>query len=480
MQLMGEVQVEVLTELIRRRFGVEVSFDAGSVVYKETIAAPVIGIGHFEPLRHYAEAHILIEPLPRGSGVQYATACDTDVLDQNWQRLILTHLMEKAHTGVLTGSALTDVKYTLLTGRAHLKHTEGGDFRQATYRAVRQGLMQAESVLLEPWYAFRLEVPQECVGRAMTDIQRMGGRFDAPVSVGDMSVLEGAVSVAAMRGYWTEVAAYSRGRGRLLCSWQGYEVCHNTEEVCAAIGYDAERDVLNPADSVFCVHGAGHTVPWQEVAEHAHCTSDRLRDRGAQRAPVRPASGGLAGDKELLAIFERTYGPIRNRGMDALGQSRKVAARTGLDDMTYVHKDDVLIVDGYNIIFGWDELKKIAAENFDAARAELVRILCNYQGMRHCRVILVFDAYRVKDGAGSSDREAGVEIVYTREGETADSYIERLSYELGREHRVKVATGDGLEQLIVLGHGAQRLSARELKWEVEQVNERIEDFLKHQ
>ena len=480
LQLMGEVQLEVLTEVIAERFGVSVCFDAGSIVYKETIAAPVIGIGHFEPLRHYAEAHILIEPLPRGSGIQYASACDTDTLDLNWQRLILTHLMEKRHTGVLTGSAVTDVKYTLLTGRAHLKHTEGGDFRQATYRAVRQGLMQAQSILLEPWYDFRLEVPQGNLGRAMNDIQRMGGAFEAPELVGDTATLSGSVSVAAVRGYWTEVAAYTKGRGHLFCTLKGYEPCHNAEEVIASIGYDAERDTLNPADSVFCTHGAGHVVPWREVPEHAHCDSGMLRSRGADRAPVRPATGGIDGDKELLAIFERTYGPIKNRGMDALTQSRNVTARPGLDDMTYVHKDDVLVVDGYNIIFAWDELKAVAAENFDAARADLIRILCNYQGMRKCRVILVFDAYRVKGGPGSRDKEAGVEIVYTKEGETADSYIEKLSYELGKDHHVKVATGDGLEQLIVLGHGAQRLSARELKWEVEQVQERIADFLKHQ
>ena len=480
LQLMGEVQLEVLREVIAERFGVSVEFDAGNIVYRETVEAPVIGIGHFEPLRHYAEVHLLIEPLPRGSGVQYASVCDTDTLDLNWQRLILTHLMEKQHAGVLTGSAVTDVKYTLLTGRAHLKHTEGGDFRQATYRAVRQGLMQARSRLLEPWYEFRLEVPQENVGRAMNDIQRMGGSFEPPELAGDGAVLSGSVSVAAVRGYWTEVAAYTKGRGHLFCTLKGYEPCHNEEEVVAALGYDAERDTLNPADSVFCTHGAGRVIPWREVAEHAHCDSGMLRSRGEVRAPVRPASGGIEGDRELLAIFERTYGPVKNRGMDALAQSRNVTDRPGLDDLAYVQKDDVLVVDGYNIIFSWEELKAAAAENFDAARADLIRILCNYQGMRQCRVILVFDAYRVKGGPGSCDKEAGVEIVYTREGETADAYIEKLSYELGKNHRVKVATGDGLEQLIVLGHGAQRLSARELKWEVEQVQERISAFLKQQ
>lgn len=478
--LMGEVQLEVLTYLIHQRFGLDVRFDEGSIVYKETIAAPVIGIGHFEPLRHYAEAHILIEPLPQGSGVQYASVCDTDSLDLNWQRLILTHLAEREHVGVLTGSTVTDVKYTLLMGRAHLKHTEGGDFRQATYRAVRQGLMQAESVLLEPCYTFRLEVPQETVGRAMNDLQRMGGQFEPPEMDDTAAVLTGSVSVAAIRGYWTEVAAYTKGRGHLSCVLKGYEPCHDAQTVIETIGYEAERDTDNPADSVFCTHGAGHVVPWDQVAAHAHLNSALFRPvQPVARSSAAP-SGGVLNDRELEEIFVRTYGPIKNRGMDALSQSRRITQRPDLDDVAYVHKDDVLIVDGYNMIFAWDELKKIAAENLDAARAALVHLLCNYQGMRGCRVIAVFDAYRVKGGAGTAEKEAGVEIIYTKEGETADAYIERLSYELGRTHHVKVATGDGLEQIIVLGHGAQRLSARELKWEIEQVNERIEDYLRKQ
>ena len=364
-------------------------------------------------------------------------------------------------------------------GRAHLKHTEGGDFRQATYRAVRQGLMQAESILLEPWYDVRLEVPQEAVGRAMNDLQRMGGRFDGPELCGDMAVLSGAVSAAAVQGYWTEVAVYTRGLGHLSCTLRGYEPCHNTEEVVAALGYEAERDTENTADSVFCAHGAGYTVPWQEVAEHAHMDAgQRVRQTSGMKMERGPV-GGME-EQELRAIFERTYGPVKNRGMEALAQSRRTTARPGLDDAAYVHKDDVLIVDGYNILFAWEDLKKIALENMDAARAALIHLLCNYQGMRRCRVIVVFDAYRVKGGSGTSEREAGVEIVYTREGETADAYIERLSYEFGRTHRVKVATGDGLEQLVVLGHGAQRLTARELRWEVEQVNAHIAAFLRQQ
>ena len=479
LQLMGEVQLEVLTYLIKERFNLDVDFDEGHIVYKETIAKPVIGIGHFEPLRHYAEVHVLMEPLPRGSGVRYATMCDTDTLDLNWQRLILTHLAEKRHTGVLTNSALTDIKYTIVTGRAHIKHTEGGDFRQATYRAVRQGLMQAESILLEPWYSFRLEVPQENLGRAMNDVQRMGGTFEDPELTASTAVLSGAVSVAAMRGYWTEVAAYTKGRGRLSCTLKGYEACHNAEEVIARRGYDPARDTYNPADSVFCEHGAGRIVPWQEVARNAHCDSG-LHPRRVERN-VAPKSGGCSlDDRDLEEIFVRTYGPIKNRGMDALSQSRNTAVRPNLDDVSYVQKDDVLIVDGYNMIFGWDELKSVAQENLDAARAALIHILCNYQGIRKCRVILVFDAYRVKGGIGTANQDAGVDIIYTKEGETADTYIERLSYELGRTHRVKVATGDGLEQLVVLGHGAQRMTARELHWEIEQVDEQIRAFIRHQ
>ncbi len=479
MQMMGEVQLEVLTELIARRFGVDVAFDTGNIVYQETIAAPVVGVGHFEPLRHYAEVHLLIEPGPRGSGVHCASRCSSDQLDGNWQRLILTHIMEKRHAGVLTGSALTDVKITLLAGRAHLKHTEGGDFRQAVYRAVRQGLMQAQSILLEPWYTFRLEVPQENVGRAMNDLQRMGGRFEGPDAAGDRAVLTGEVSVAALWGYWTEVAAYTRGRGQLSCTVKGYEPCHNEAEVVAAAGYDAERDVLNPAGSVFCARGAGYTVPWQQVAAHAHIDLG-LGPRRQEETPSRGASGGIAGDKELEEIFVRTYGPVKNRGMDALAQSRRTVQRAEREEIAYVHRDDVLVVDGYNIIFAWDELKALAAGSLDDARAALIRLLSNYKGMRGCRVILVFDAYRVKGGAEAEERDAGVEVVYTKEGETADTYIEKLSYQLGKTNRVKVATGDGLEQIMVLGHGAQRLSTRELKWEVEQVQKNIADFLRRQ
>ena len=483
LQLMGEVQLEILTRLIAERFGVDVAFDEGSIVYKETIAAPVIGIGHFEPLRHYAEVHLLIEPAERGTGVQFASACPTDALDLNWQRLVLTHLAEKTHLGVLTGAPLTDVKITLLAGRAHVKHTEGGDFREATYRAVRNGLMQAESVLLEPYYAFRLELPDACVGRAMNDIQRMDGTFDAPQQQGDSTVLTGTAPVAAMRNYWTEVAAYTKGRGRLSCTANGYAPCHNAEQVIEAAGYDAEHDTENTADSVFCSHGAGHVVRWDEVRAHAHVDSGvRLEEDEPEEQPVpvrrgAPPSSCLDDDKELRALFERTYGPIKDRGFEAFQQSRKKAPTLEQLYVTRIRADDYLLVDGYNIVFAWDELREIAAADINAAREALINILSNYQGVRKCYLIVVFDAYKVKGGVGSVEKRHGLDIVYTREAETADMYIEQASYDLSRKHRVRVATSDGMEQMIILGHGAERLSATELKWEVEQASEHIESVL---
>lgn len=483
LQLMGEVQLEILTRLIAERFGVDVAFDEGSIVYKETIAAPVIGIGHFEPLRHYAEVHLLIEPAERGTGVQLASACPTDALDLNWQRLVLTHLAEKTHLGVLTGAPLTDVRITLLAGRAHVKHTEGGDFREATYRAVRNGLMQAESVMLEPYYAFRLELPDACVGRAMNDIQRMDGTFDAPQQQGDGTVLTGTAPVAAMRNYWTEVAAYTKGRGRLSCTANGYAPCHNAAQVIEAAGYDAEHDTENTADSVFCSHGAGHVVRWDEVRAHAHVDSGvQLEEDEPEEQPVpvrrgAPPSSGLDDDKELRALFERTYGPIKDRGFEAFQQSRKKAPTLEQLYVTRIRADDYLLVDGYNIVFAWDELREIAAADINAAREALINILSNYQGVRKCHLIVVFDAYKVKGGVGSVEKRHGLDIVYTREAETADMYIEQASYDLSRKHRVRVATSDGMEQMIILGHGAERLSATELKWEVEQASEHIESVL---
>ena len=482
-QLMGEVQLEVLRRVLQDRFGLEAAFGEGSIVYRETIAAPVEGIGHFEPLRHYAEVHLLMEPGERGSGLVFATACPEDQLEGTWQRLVLTHLAERAHPGVLTGSPITDMKITLVAGRAHVKHTEGGDFRQATYRAVRQGLMQAESVLLEPWYDFRLEVPADQVGRAMSDLQRMGGETQLPLTEGEETVLTGSVPVAAFRGYAREVAAYTRGRGHLSCVPGGYRPCADAEAVIAASGYDPERDVDNPPDSVFCAHGGGYTVKWDQVPAMAHVDSGlRL---GAEQEPEtqpgpavrRPVSGGVEQDEELRAIFERTYGPIRRQVPQPMRPPRRPAAQESEAEKRAIRErfrgEEYLLVDGYNIIFAWDELKAIARDSLDAARKSLCDLLCNYQGYRKCHVILVFDAYKVKGGQGSVEKYHNIHVVYTREAETADAYIERATYEIGREHRVKVATSDGPEQLIILGHGALRLSATAFRQEVEQVQGEI-------
>ena len=482
-QLMGEVQLEVLRRVLQDRFGLEAAFGEGSIVYRETIAAPVEGIGHFEPLRHYAEVHLLMEPGERGSGLVFATACPEDQLEGNWQRLVLTHLAERAHPGVLTGSPITDMKITLVAGRAHVKHTEGGDFRQATYRAVRQGLMQAESVLLEPWYDFRLEVPADQVGRAMSDLQRMGGETQLPLTEGEETVLTGSVPVAAFRGYAREVAAYTRGRGHLSCVPGGYRPCADAEAVIAASGYDPERDVDNPPDSVFCAHGGGYTVKWDQVPAMAHVDSG-LRLGAAQEpetqpgpAVRRPVSGGVEQDEELRAIFERTYGPIRRQVPQPMRPPRRPVRQESEAEKRAIRErfrgEEYLLVDGYNIIFAWDELKAIARDSLDAARKSLCDLLCNYQGYRKCHVILVFDAYKVKGGQGSVEKYHNIHVVYTREAETADAYIERATYEIGREHRVKVATSDGPEQLIILGHGALRLSATAFRQEVEQVQGEI-------
>lgn len=480
-QLMGQVQLEVLTRVMEDRFGLSVTFDHGNIVYKETIQAPVIGIGHFEPLRHYAEVHLLMEPAPRGSGITLDTACPTDLLDPAHQRLILTHLAEKTHCGVLTGAPLTDIHITLLAGRAHVKHTEGGDFRQATYRAVRQGLMQADCLLLEPWYTFTLRIPQTMVGRAMTDIQRMSGTFDPPEIQGEFASLSGEAPAASMRGYAAEVTAYANGRGQLSCTLAGYRACHNAQAVIAQSGYDPERDTQNPPDSVFCAHGAGYTVKWNQVPEHAHVDSGyTLTPTQTETTPKRAAvwSGGSGLDAELEEIFIRTYGPIKNRGMDAFRQSQKRTVAPAIDTMSRVKPDDYLLVDGYNIIFAWDELKALAADDLDAARSALIHLLSNYQGVKRCRLILVFDAYRVRDNPGSVEKLHGIHVVYTKTAETADQYIEKASYDLSRAHRVKVATSDALEQAIILGHGAERISANDLLWEVQQANKQIQDFLK--
>lgn len=480
-QLMGEVQLEILQRLLRERFGLAVTFGAGSIVYRETIAAPVEGIGHFEPLRHYAEVHLLMEPGQRGSGLQFAAACPEDQLEGSWQRLILTHLQERTHPGVLTGSPITDMKITLVAGRAHVKHTEGGDFRQATYRAVRQGLMQAESILLEPWYDFRLELPPETVGRAMSDLQRMNGRFSPPETVGEEAVLTGAAPVAALRDYAREVTAYSRGRGRLFCTLRGYEPCGDQAAVVAAMGYDPARDVANPADSVFCAHGAGVTVSWEDVPAQAHVASG-LHLETPPEVEVTPSlrrgaayAGTLEQDKELRAIFERTYGPVKRQAFQPPQKPKRAPEEDGEKRLVRSQNlgPEYLLVDGYNIVFAWDELKDVARDNLEAARRMLCDLLSNYQGVRQCRVILVFDAYKVPGGVGSVERYHNIRVVYTKEAETADAYIERATYEIGRQHRVRVATSDGPEQLIILGHGALRVSASAFHEEVAAVQREI-------
>lgn len=496
-QLMGEVQLEILQSILQSRFGLAVSFSEGGILYKETLTAAVEGIGHYEPLRHYAEVHLLLEPAPRGSGVQLAADCPPDTLAENWQRLVLTHLAERTHPGVLTGAPLTDVKITLAAGRAHQKHTEGGDFRQATYRAVRQGLRAAAArgavQLLEPWYDFTLELPAGAVGRAMADVQRMCGAFDAPETLGDTARLRGRLPVATARGYAREVAAYTHGLGRWNVLPAGYDACHDAESVIAASGYDPAADVENPADSVFCSHGAGYTVPWDEVPARAHVDSGLTRrlspagqppeeDAGARRRRAEAYRGTLEQDKELLAIFERTYGKIRRRGEN--GADAQKAARAALHTVPartpprpQPTGPDYLLVDGYNVIFAWDELRRLAEGSLDAARRRLMDILCNYAGYRRCVPILVFDAYKVRGGAREVERYHNLYVVYTREAETADMYIERATHELAKERRTRVVSSDGAEQVIVLGHGALRVSARAFAEEVAAVEKEIREFL---
>ena len=477
-QLMGEIQLEVLRSLLAERFGLAVEFGPGGILYKETITEPMEGVGHYEPLRHYAEVHLKLEPLPRGSGMQFAADCREEVLDKNWQRLVLTHLEEKQHLGVLTGSPLTDVKITLIAGRAHLKHTEGGDFRQATYRAVRQGLMLAKSQLLEPWYAFRLEVPAENIGRAMSDIQHMEGTFDPPESGEETAVLTGFAPVSTMRSYPMEVVSYTRGRGHLSLTLDGYRPCHNAQEVIAAIGYEPEHDLDNPADSVFCAHGAGFVVPWDQVRSHMHVDSGWGKSTRPEQEAAVPQRRVMAyratleEDAELLKIFERTYGPIKR---DPLAAFRPVQKRERPDFAAeqWEIAPEYLLVDGYNIIFAWDELNALSKESLDAARHKLMDILCNYQGFQKCVLILVFDAYRVPGSPGSIEQYHNIHVVYTKEAETADMFIERVTHEIGRNRRVRVATSDGMEQIIILGHGALRVSARMFHEEVQNVEKQI-------
>ena len=484
-QLMGEVQTEVLQRLIKDRYGVLVEFREGRIIYKETIAGPVEGVGHFEPLRHYAEVHLLLEPGERGSGMQFSSECSEDILDRNWQRLILTHLEEKEHRGVLTGSVLTDVRITLVAGRAHQKHTEGGDFRQATYRAVRQGLMKAESVLLEPYYEFRMELPMENVGRAMTDIQRMNGTFEGPETENDQAVLTGSAPVSEMRGYQKEFAAYTGGFGRLFCTLKGYDVCHDAENVVGEISYDPDSDIDNTADSVFCAHGAGFIVPWYQVEEYMHVESTMKdaeeqgegtdRQQAARLIRAQAASRTIELTREELdAIYVRTPDPVRKNvsstpvKVSAASEDDRWRNRdTSADRKKKTSGEEYLLVDGYNIIFAWDELRELSEIDLAAARGRLADILCNYQGYRKCTLILVFDAYKVEGNPGEVAKYHNIHIVYTKEAETADQYIEKTVRKISKHHSVTVATSDALEQVIILGQGARRMSAAGLKEEVE-------------
>ena len=465
--LMGKVQIEVLRRLVADRFGWEIGVNGGRILYRETIAAPVEGVGHFEPLRHYAEVHLLLQPLERGAGLVFDTACSEDALDRNWQRLILTHLEEKRHRGVLTGSPITDMKITLLAGRAHVKHTEGGDFRQATYRAVRQGLMCAESVLLEPWYSFSIELPPELIGRAISDVRAMHGEFSTPEESGELTRLSGFAPVSEMRGYATQLAAYTGGRGRFSCRAAGYRPCHDSGKVIEEIGYDPERDLDNTPDSVFCAHGGGFTVKWDKVPEYMHLDSAYPARQTGDTPPLRRLS---IDERELEAIMEREFGPVRR----PLYRAATAAERqTPLPEP----KKQYLIVDGYNVIFAWDELKELARDNLDAARSRLLDILSNYRGFTGSELVLVFDAYRVSGGAGAKFDRHGVHVVYTKENETGDAYIERLVHDIGRNFAVRVVTSDALIQLSALRSGVLRVSAREFYGEVRWVYERINEVL---
>lgn len=535
-QVMGEVQIEILQSLILERFGLEVTFGTGSIVYKETVAEPVVGIGHFEPLRHYAEVHLLLEPGEPGSGLQFASLCSEDILDKNWQRLIMTHLEERIHSGVLTGSEITDMRIVLLAGRAHQKHTEGGDFRQATYRAVRQGLRSGKSILLEPVFAFTLEVPTEMLGRAMNDIHKMHGTFDIPETTGDRSILNGSAPVACMRDYQREVNAYTRGMGRVSCVVKGYEPCHNAEEVIAKMQYDPEGDTANPTGSVFCAHGAGFVVNWDEVSEYAHVenrwrpsvsenagtqdiagvgiSADDLQaisateeeDGRTGKAKIKAgstcsASAGYITQEEIDAIFQQTYGQKQQennhyrryhrsstgnrsnensvmQGPGAQGASSQYSGKQKVRSSCSVNnrkKESYLLVDGYNIIFAWDELRELAARNIDSARDKLMDIMSNYQGYLGSTLILVYDAYKVKGNPGSVMQYHNIHVVYTKEAETADQYIEKTVHQIGREYQVTVATSDALEQMIIWGDGAMRMSAAGLKQAVEETGRNLRE-----
>ncbi|WP_028510304.1 TetM/TetW/TetO/TetS family tetracycline resistance ribosomal protection protein [Ruminococcus sp. NK3A76] len=479
--LMGEVQLEVLKRRISERFGIDAQFGEGRIAYRETIKAPVKGAGHFEPLRHYAEVHLRLEPLPRGSGLVFDSECSTDQLARNWQRLILTHLKERIHKGVLTRSPITDMKITLTAGRAHLKHTEGGDFRQATYRAVRQGLRYAESVLLEPYYTFRLEIPSSDVGRALTDIDNFGGVCDPPETVGDEAVIQGRAPVAALRFYHTEVAAYTKGLGRLFTNADGYDICKNPDEVTERIGYDPDSDTVNTADSVFCSHGAGHSVPWDEANDYMHIKDEPEKSLDEQAYETQTKAQSFvrraAADEELMQIFERTYGKIDRKNEQKMRTPKEPPRSDNKKPRPLPKGPLYILVDGYNIIYSWERLKKLCDKSLDLARSELINIMANYRGFMQCELIVVFDAYRVKGDHREVEQHSGISVVYTKEAETADTYIERTAHKLSKEHRVRVATSDRLEQVIILGSGAMRVSAHEFELEVEAAEKAVREII---
>lgn len=485
LRLMGEVQLEILRDVLRQRFDLPVTFTKGNILYKETIENVVEGVGHFEPLRHYAEVHLLLQPGKRDSGLVFRSACKEDQLDKNWQRLILTHLCEKTHLGVLTGAPITDMEITLAAGRAHEKHTEGGDFRQATYRAVRQGLRTAKSILLEPVYAFTLEVPQENVGRALSDIQRMSGTFDPPQTAADTVTITGTAPVSEMNDYMREVVQYTHGRGKLACTLKGYGPCHDAQRVIEDAAYDCDADTENPCDSVFCAHGAGYVVKWNEVPQKMHLPGVLSAEKKASSVPSRLQTLGrqkdsFALDKELMKIFEQTYGPVKARRFEKTqvdNPTETAPAKPRKKAPPHIDGPEYLLVDGYNVIFSWDHLHTLANDDIGAAREALINVLCNYQGYRQCEVILVYDAYKVPGGRETED-VGGIHIVYTKQAETADTYIEKVSRQLAKKHRVRVVTSDALEQLIILGGGALRVSSREFQEEVAQAEAEIRALLR--
>jgi predicted RNA-binding protein with PIN domain len=464
LQLMGEIQIEILKRMIKDRFDVDVSFDQGKIVYKETISEANEGIGHYEPLKHYAEVHLLLEPGKLGSGLQFFNRCKEDVLSRNYQRLILSHLEEKEHLGVLTGTPITDMKITLLTGKAHNKHTEGGDFRQATYRAVRQGLKSTSNILLEPIYQFILEIPSEYLSKAIYDIEQMHGQMIIPENIKETIVIKGSAPVVTMQNYQSQVIAYTKGKGRLYCTLKGYEPCHNTEEVIANIQYNSENDIDNPTGSVFCSHGAGFTVPWNEVREYMQIDSGwkkktKIKEQPELRIPIKIS------EAELESIFTRTYGPTKQRTHTSANINIQISKQ---EKTTY--QNECLLVDGYNVIHAWSSLKKLVPDHLDIARQQLLDIMCNYQGYKQNVVIIVFDAYKVKDNPGTVEKYDNIYVVYTKEAQTADAYIERTTHALGKEYNILVATSDAMEQLIVVGLGARRISSQELEIEVEYIN----------